>query len=108
MQNKKRLEKQILILISEIIEEDIENINLSNATSIIEVELNNDNSIATIYVDFYKNPNRLLEEIRNASGFIKSILSKKLNMRKVPMLQFELDKKLAKLNEIERLLEESK
>ena len=108
MHNKKKLVKQLLYLLSDIIEEDIENPELSDVTSIIEIEMNNDNSIATVYVDFYRNPNRLLEQLNKASGFIRSILASKLDMRKTPELVFKLDTKLDKLNEIERLLEESK
>ena len=106
MHNKKRLEKQLLFLLSEIISEDIENPDLQEVTSIVEVELNNDNSIAKVYVDFYRNPERLLEQLNEASSFIRSSLASKLSMKKVPELNFELDTKLDKLNEIEELLKE--
>ena len=106
MHNKKRLEKQLLFLLSEIISEDIENPDLQEVTSIVEIELNNDSSIAKVYVDFYRNPERLLEELNKASSFIRSALAPKLSMRKVPELNFVLDNKLDKINEIEELLKE--
>ena len=106
MHNKKRLEKQLLFLLSDIISEDIENPDLREVTSIVEVEMNNDNSLAKVYVDFYRNQESLLKELNKASSFIRSSLASKLSMRKVPELKFLLDEKLDKLNEIEELLKE--
>ena len=105
--NKKVLEKKILHLISDILLEEIENPTLT-LVNIIEVELNNDNSVATVYVDASENVEEVIRQLKGAGAFIRQQLASRLDIRKVPYLEFERDTKLDKLNKIEEILEEIK
>jgi ribosome-binding factor A len=105
--NKKALEKQILHLISDILLEEIENPTLQTI-NIIEVELNKDNSIAKVMVDAIGDTEKTIGLLKGAGSFIRQQLASRLDIRKMPYLEFVKDTKLDSLNNIERILEENK
>lgn len=99
----KQLESEIQIKLSELIIE-LDNEKASQA-SIVEVILNNDNSIAKIYVSFLKeNDEESYFELRKASAFLRKELSHQLSVKKVPFLEFILDDNLSRINEMEALI----
>ncbi|WP_027121327.1 30S ribosome-binding factor RbfA [Mycoplasma leonicaptivi] len=77
-------------LLSKIIFENINNSNINNVT-IIDVKLTSDLSFVKVFVSIDSNENKGIIALNNASGFIRSILSKSLDWRKVPKVIFELD-----------------
>lgn len=92
--------------ISEIIQFEVKNPRIGFCT-VSEVEVSKDFSYAKIYVSFLgaKYPSQNLEELNNCKGYIRSSLSKKIDIRKTPELTFLLDetfKKSEKLDEVLR------
>ena len=77
--------------------------------TITAVDLTNDLSIAKIYVTFlgkdYKKRNGLAA-LERSKGFIRSLLAKRLTIRRVPELVFLLDESLEYGNKIEGILKE--
>lgn len=77
--------------------------------TITAVDVTKDLSIAKIYVTFlgkdYKKRDGL-EALKRSKGFIRSILAKRLTIRKVPELIFLLDESLEYGNKIEGIIRE--
>ncbi len=75
--------------------------------TITAVDVTNDLSIAKIYVTFlgknYKKKDGM-QALNRSKGFIRSLLAKKLTIRRVPELVFVLDESLDYGNKIEGIL----
>ncbi|HEY3376899.1 MAG TPA: 30S ribosome-binding factor RbfA [Armatimonadota bacterium] len=86
--------------------------------SITEVEPTSDLRSANIYISAYGTPEEQQESmgvLDRASGFLRGILGRKLEMRNIPELHFQLDRSLERgarvfelLNEIKPTLEKDK
>lgn len=75
--------------------------------TITGVETTTDLSIAKIYVSFLnKNRKKSMEALERSKGFIRSLLAKRLTIRKCPELHFVLDNSLEYGNKIESIIEE--
>ncbi|MDK2819604.1 MAG: 30S ribosome-binding factor RbfA [Mycoplasmataceae bacterium] len=105
--NKRKKESSYLMLISQIIKNDVTNVNISN-TTVVDVKLSNDGSHLKIYVAFDRMENRSLESLKKAKGFIRTMLSQYELGRSVPRLDFELDVVGKKALEIDKILQEIK
>lgn len=75
--------------------------------TITAVDVTNDLSIAKIYVSFLnKNTKESIDALNRSKGFIRSILAKRLTVRKCPELHFILDTSLEYGNKIENIINE--
>lgn len=77
--------------------------------TITAVDVTNDLSIAKIYVTFLKkghDQKRGLEALERSRGFIRTLLAKRLTVRRVPELKFVLDSSLEYGNKIETIIHE--
>ena len=75
--------------------------------TITGVEVTNDLSIAKVYVPFLnKNPQKRMEALQHSKGFIRTLLAKRLTVRKCPELQFVIDTSIEYGNKIESIIEE--
>lgn len=75
--------------------------------TITGVETTSDLSISKIYVSFLnKNKKESMEALERSKGFIRSILARRLTIRKCPELHFILDTSLDYGNKIESILDE--
>lgn len=98
----KQLESEIHQKLSEIISE-LDNDAAKKAT-IIEVILNNDNSIAKVYVSFINDEETNFLEFKKAAPYIRKELANSLRIKAVPFLEFHLDDMLKRINEMETLI----
>lgn len=104
--------------VEKIIEREIGNILLTEVkdqrlryVTITNVRLTGDLSIATIYYTIMGDSDQIESTKRNledAKGYIRSLLSKKLDLRKTPELKFKYDESLAYGNKIEEILKSIK
>ncbi len=102
----KQLESEIHIKLSEIISE-LDN-EIIRTTTITEVILNNDHSIAKVYVSFLKeNDEKSYFELRKAATYIRKELARMISIKKVPFIEFILDDKLEQINKMEKIINES-
>jgi ribosome-binding factor A len=79
--------------------------------TVTKVKLTNDGSLATINFTTRKEhieDKVALAALESAKGFLKTELSKKLDIRKIPDLRFKLDESLEYGNKIESILTDLK
>ena len=75
--------------------------------TITGVDTTADLSISKIYVSFLnKNTKKSMEALERSKGFIRSLLAKRLTIRKCPELHFVLDTSLEYGNKIDYIIEE--
>lgn len=92
--------------LSDIIQNEVKNSQIGFCT-VTGVDVTNDLSIAKVYVSFLNtNKKRSLEALERSKGFIRSLLAKRLTVRKCPELQFVLDTSLEYGNKIENIINE--
>lgn len=103
-----RLRQILLKELSQIIQHELKDTKRGFVT-LTDVKLTSDLSLATVYVNFLGSDNREeagMETLQKSKGFIRSELAKRLTIRKVPELRFEIDKSLEHGNRIEQIIKE--
>ncbi|MGI6608189.1 MAG: 30S ribosome-binding factor RbfA [Erysipelotrichaceae bacterium] len=103
---KERLQSEILRYLTIIIRDDVKDSGIGYVT-ITDVILNNDSSIAKVYVTFldkYQKDDYRLAALNKAKGLIRSKLAKKLKIRKCPEIIFVLDTSLKNANRIDEII----
>lgn len=105
-----RLDSLFLKEISSIIQFDLNDPKIGFAT-VSEVKISPDLSLAKVYVSFFgKNYKKRdgIEALRRAKGFIKTELAHRINIRKIPDLEFIVDDSLDKAEHIESIINKNK
>ncbi len=103
---KERLEKIIEREVSMIIMREIKDDRIHFVT-ITKVSLTNDLMLATLYYTIYGTEEQIIaskKALQEAKGFIKNLLSKRLEVRKIPELIFKYDESYEEGNKIEEIL----
>jgi ribosome-binding factor A len=103
---RERLEKIIEREISTIIFSEVKDDRLKFVT-ITKVDLTNDLSIATVFFTVLGDDTQIdatTENLLEAKGFIKGVLSKRLDIRKIPDLRFKFDASFTEGNKIDSIL----
>ena len=104
-----RLAGEIRRDLTEIFANEIKEPHIDSMVSVTDVEVSNDLSYERIYVSklgSQRDREALLDALTKANGFIRSALSQRLKIRKVPELRFFLDDSLEYGAKIEKLLSE--
>jgi len=107
---QERIERILEREISNIIRTEVKDDRLKFVT-ITKVSITNDLSIATVYYTVIGNEEQKQSTSTNliaAKGFIKSSLSKKLEIRKTPDLKFKYDESLEYGDKIEQIIKKFK
>ena len=102
---KGRLKALISRSISDILTFELKNKNVG-IPSVNEVVINDDCSVAKVYVSFLgaRYPKQNLDELNRCKGFVRSSLAKKLDVYKVPEIQFYYDDQFDKMDRLEAAL----
>ena len=97
----------VLKYVSDIIQFEVKNPEIGFVT-VTGVDVSGDLSIAKVYVSFLdkKNVEARFEALNRSKGNIRSLLAKKLTIRKVPSLVFIIDDSYEKGMKIENLIKE--
>lgn len=91
------------ILMTEIKDEDIKFVTITH------IDLSSDLSYAKVYCTVLNinNKDKCIHDLNGASGFIKSeLIKRKLEMRKIPELNFVFDDSIEYGNKIEKIIKE--
>jgi len=110
------------IRISEILKKEISYIFLkkindpriiSSMITVLDIKLSKDLSNANIYIGFMtennKNVcNKIVKIVQNCSGYIRSLLSKKMQLRITPLLNFKYDNSFLTGNYISNIINQTK
>ena len=105
---QKRLEGIIRKNISDIVMFYLKDPNVGFVT-ITDVSVSNDHSYATVYCSFLGQDPRNeagLKALNRAKGYIRTELSKRLDIRRTPELNFVLDKSIAYGKHIDEVISE--
>ena len=96
--------------ISKIIDQDLKNPNIIGLISVTKVKTSSDLKTARVYISILgsKSKKNTIEGIKNASGFIRTELAKRVNLRYTPELKFEEDETLEYGSKIDKILKELK
>lgn len=79
--------------IGTIIDQDLKNPNITGLISVTKVKTSSDLKSARVYISLIncKSKKNTLEGIKNAAGYIRTELARRVNLRYTPELIFEID-----------------
>ena len=91
-----RVNEEFKRVISTIIDQELKNPNITGLISVTKVKTSPDLKSARIYISILgsKSKKNTLKGLKDASGFIRTELANKVNLRYTPELIFELDETL--------------
>lgn len=101
--NHSRKEAAFFRAAAQIVGSEITNSNVSY-TTVTGVKLSPDGSHLTIFVAFDSHPERSLEGLNAAKGFVRSQISRMPDIRRAPEIHFKIDESLEVGTRIEHIL----
>ena len=103
-----RVDEELKRELSNIINYEVKNSNVTGMISVTKVKTSPDLKYARVSVSIInsKNVKQTLAGLKAASGFMRSRLAEKMNLRITPELVFELDESLIYGEKIDRILEQ--
>lgn len=103
-----RIDEEYKKEISQIISYQLKNPNVTGLISVTKVKVTNDLKYAKVYVSILnsKNVKDTLTALKKSSGYIRSELAKRVNLRNTPEIIFELDDSLEYGARIDSILKE--
>ncbi|NGX34119.1 MAG: Ribosome-binding factor A [Candidatus Anoxychlamydiales bacterium] len=107
----KRLNSLLREVISEVLQENVKNPNISKFTNITDVDITSDARYAKVYISVIgtdEERKNTMDALNQAAGFISVHASKKVVLRYFPTLTFELDTSLDKHMKIDKILTDIK
>ncbi len=103
-----RINEELKREISNIINYEVTNSNVTGIVSVTSVKITPDLRYAKVYVSILnsKNVKQTLAGLKSSSGFIRSRIAEKVNLRVTPELIFELDDSMQYGQKIDAILKE--
>lgn len=103
-----RIDEEYRKELSQIIGYEMKNPNITGLISVTKVKVTSDLKYAKVYVSIMnaKNIKDTLEGLKQSSGFIRSELAKRINLRNTPELTFEIDDSIEYGAKIDSILKE--
>ena len=93
MQRHERLEQDVKIALSDIIMNEVKEPSVTGLISVTGVKITPDQKYAKVYVSVFgkTNKKKVIDALKKATGFIKKELGRRVRMRNMPDITFELD-----------------
>ena len=103
-----RIDEELRKEISHIISFELKNPDATGLISVTKVKTTPDLKYAKVYVSIFnsKNIKDTMEGLKKASGFIRTELAKRINLRNTPELIFEIDDSMEYGAKIDSILKE--
>ena len=103
-----RIDEEYRKELSQIIGYELKNPNVTGMISVTKVKVKTDLKYAKVYVSILnsKNIKDTMDGLKKSSGFIRSELAKRVNLRNTPELIFEIDDSLEYGAKIDSILKE--
>ena len=103
-----RIDEEYRKELSQIISYDLKNPNVTRMISVTKVKVTTDLKYAKVYVSILnsKNIKETMDGLKKSSGFIRSELAKRINLRNTPELIFEIDDSIEYGAKIDSILKE--
>ena len=108
MQRHERLEQDVKIALSDIIMNEVKEPSVTGLISVTDVKITPDQKYAKVYVSIYGkgNKNKVIEALKKATGFIKKELGRRVRMRNMPDITFELDNSMEYGEHMDKVIKE--
>ncbi|UWV84836.1 30S ribosome-binding factor RbfA [Mycoplasmopsis felis] len=103
----KRKESQVHQLVASIIQNDLTNVNIIDPV-VMDVKLSSDLSVLKVYVNLSENVQKGIIALNSSASYVRKILAKSLNWRKVPEVRFFIDEVSATGSAIDAILRKIK
>lgn len=107
-----RINEEVKKEVSNLIQNEVKDPRLTAMISVTDVEVTRDLSYAKIYVSIFTNSQEEKEEnlkaLKGASSFIRREVGRRVKLRAVPQIIFELDESIDYGMKIDQLIERSK
>ena len=106
-----RIDEEVRRALSAIISQEVKDDRLSQMTTITRAEVTTDLKYAKVYVSVYgseEEKKQTMEALERASGFLRSKLASRIDLRRAPQLTFELDESVDHGLHIAELLDKVK
>ena len=103
-----RIDEEYKKVLSQIIGYELKNPNVTGLISVTKVKVTPDLKYAKVYVSIInsKNIKETMEGLKKSSGFIRTELAKRVNLRNTPELTFEIDDSIEYGAKIDSILKE--
>ena len=104
---RKRLEKRILVLVSDLLYREFKDPSIGFVT-FTKVDLAGDTSTAKIFVSVYEEPDRqaeTMDALRKTRGFVKAMIAKNIKIKNIPNVEYILDDSLARAENLDKLID---
>ena len=103
-----RIDEEYRKELSQIIGYELKNPNVTGMISVTKVKVTPDLKYAKVYVSIFnsKNIKETMDGLKKSSGFIRSELAKRINLRNTPELVFEIDDSMEYGAKIDSILKE--
>ena len=103
-----RINEELKKEISNIISFELKNPDATGLISVTKVKITPDLKYAKVYVSLLnsKNDEKTIEALKQSSGFIRSLIAKRINLRITPELVFEKDDSMEYGEKIDRILKD--
>lgn len=103
-----RIDEEYRKELSQIIGYELKNPNVTGLISVTKVKVTQDLKYAKVYVSILnsKNIEETMEGLKKSSGFIRTELAKRINLRNTPELIFEIDDSMEYGAKIDSILKE--
>lgn len=105
------LNAEIQKAVSDILANEISNPLITGIISVTKVDTVPDLEFSKIYISIFsttQNKTDVFNQICHSAGFIRKQLAQKIDIRKMPFLQFYLDNTFEENDKIERLIAQTK
>lgn len=108
MQRHERLEQDVKIALSNIITYEVKEPSVTGLISVTDVKITPDQKYAKVYISIFgkQNKQKVIDALKKATGFIKLELGKKVRMRNIPSIMFELDDSIEYGDHMDKLIDE--
>ena len=103
-----RIDEEYRKELSQVISYDLKNPNVTGMISVTKVKVTPDLKYAKVYISILnsKNIKDTMDGLKKSSGFIRSELARRINLRNTPELVFEIDDSLEYGAKIDSILKE--
>ena len=103
-----RIDEEYKKELSNIIDRELKDPNITGLISVTKVKVTTDLKYAKVYVSIMgsKNLKDTMKGLKNASGYIRTELAKRINLRNTPEIIFELDDSIEYGAKIDNILKE--
>ena len=103
-----RIDEEYKKELSNIIDRELKDPNITGLISVTKVKVSTDLKYAKVYVSIMgaKNLQETMKGLKNASGYIRTELAKRINLRNTPEITFEIDDSIEYGAKIDNILKE--